>query len=75
MIGQPGVSFFIQLKYFLLGPVLDATDIITMMAVPDVRAMDSEKFLFVLNVLGINKVEITLAKRKVMDSVKKIGFT
>jgi hypothetical protein len=72
MIGQPLVLFLVELKYLPLVGLLHAGNIVKAVGVPDINSMDAEKTLVMADILRIDRVEIALAKRKVMNGIQQV---
>jgi hypothetical protein len=74
MIGKPVIFFFVQQKFLPVVSFLDALNMIRRIVITDAGTMYGEIILLVPDILAINGIEVTLAERKVMNGIQKVGF-
>jgi hypothetical protein len=75
MIGQPFIFLPVAEEFF---PVILLHDTLQVFRVPvgsEIGAVHRKKILAVPDVLGVIRIEITLAERQIVDRVQQIGFT
>jgi hypothetical protein len=74
MIGHTVIFLSIEQELLPVIPFLNAFYQVMRFIVPDVCSVNGKEILLMTDVLGIDGIKITFAKRKIMDRIEKVGF-
>jgi hypothetical protein len=74
MISQPFILFLVEFEYFPVVSLLNTAYSIPGVTIFQVCTMYTEEIFMMADILGVDRVKIAFAERKVVDGIQQVCF-